>query len=202
MNELPENYNQDSAPRAESPLFHIGAANVLQGQLNGADVKVTEQPLLGFLVLRGNAADTAFASGVEQAIGLALPDKLQSTVNGERRLCWISPDEWVLILPIGECFAVERALRDTLTGHFAVVNVSGGQTLLIAEGAGAVRMLKKSTPYDVHASNFPVGKVVTSVFAKTQAVFIRADENQWQLIIRRSFADYAWRWIERAIRVD
>ena len=198
MNELPEQYNQDASPKAESPLFHIGAGSTL----TGADITVSEQPLTGFLVIRGNAADPAFTAGVEQAIGLALPGTLQSTSNEKRRLCWISPDEWVVILPIDECFAAERALRDSLSGHFAVVNGSGGQTMLLADGAGVRKMLNKSTPYDVHPSNFPVGKVVTSVFAKTQAVIIRAGEDQWQLIIRRSFADYVWRWIDRAIRVD
>lgn len=56
-------------------------------------------------------------------------------------------------------------------------------------------VLQKSTPYDVHPSNFPVGKGVSSVFAKAGAVIRRVDEDRWQLVIRRSFGDYLYRWI-------
>ncbi|MBD5804433.1 Sarcosine oxidase, gamma subunit family [Azoarcus sp. Aa7] len=53
----------------------------------------------------------------------------------------------------------------------------------------------KCTPYDVHPRNFPVGKGVTSVFAKSSAVIRRVAEARWELVIRRSFADYLFSWI-------
>jgi len=47
----------------------------------------------------------------------------------------------------------------------------------------------------VGEANFPVGKAVTTVLAKTQALCIRVDDAEWHLIVRRSFADYAWDWL-------
>ena len=55
--------------------------------------------------------------------------------------------------------------------------------------------LKKSTPYDVHPSAFPVGKGVTTIFAKTSITLRQPQADCWELIVRRSFADYIYRWL-------
>ena len=40
-----------------------------------------------------------------------------------------------------------------------------------------------------------VGKGVSTTLAKSTAVIRRVGEAQWELIIRRSFADYLYRWL-------
>jgi len=79
--------------------------------------------------------------------------------------------------------------------HCSIVNVSGGQTVLTLEGEKARDVLMKSTPYDVHPQAFPVGKGVTTVFAKSSIVLRRPTEHRWELVVRRSFADYCYRWL-------
>ncbi|OZG73569.1 sarcosine oxidase subunit gamma [Hahella sp. CCB-MM4] len=181
----------------ESPLYHrklgtrgagTGAATVSAGELN----------LLGHLVIRGNAEEAAFCSGIEAALGVQLPETLKSVEGDDVSMSWIAPDEWLVLCPLAKAFAVEETLRENLNGHYSVVNVSGGQTVVRLSGSNAVNVLKKSSPYDFHDSHFPVGKVVTTAFAKTQAVICRKSADTWDLVIRRSFADYAWRWLEDA----
>ena len=58
----------------------------------------------------------------------------------------------------------------------------------------------KSTPVDLHASEFPVGKVVSTVFAKSGAMICRVAEGRFALVVRRSFADEIWLWIQDASR--
>ncbi|RML93225.1 Sarcosine oxidase, gamma subunit, partial [Pseudomonas syringae pv. maculicola] len=60
------------------------------------------------------------------------------------------------------------------------------------------QVLMKSTSYDVHPDNFPVGKAVGTVFAKSQLVIRRTGEETWELLIRRSFSDYWWLWLQDA----
>lgn len=153
----------------------------------------------GHLTLRGDADDPAFANGVHQALGLQLPVALTLVAQGETSLQWMGPDEWLLVVPQGEEFAAEQRLRDALAGlHIQVVNVSGGQTLLELSGDNVRELLMKSTPYDVHPSNFPVGKAVGTHFAKSQLVIRHTAENVWELVVRRSFADYIWLWLQDA----
>lgn len=173
---------------ARSPLYQ-------KSPLSSDGLQLSEAALATHIVIRGNAAVPNFAQGIEKATGMALPGNLQSESNNDWRLRWIAPDEWLLTGPGSDAFAVETALRDNLSGHYAVINVSGGQTLVRLSGANARTVLMKSCPYDVHDHNFPIGKVVSTVFAKSQAVVCRLGEDEWELVIRRSFADYIWRWL-------
>lgn len=185
--------------KVETPLHHADLASLIGKGRNNAGVVLREKKLLGHLTLRGDGHDPAFAGGVHKALGLELPSALKVVYNGDTSLQWLGPDEWLLIVPSGEELAAEQKLREALSGlHIAVVNVSGGQTLLELTGAKVRDVLMKSTSYDVHPDNFPVGKAIGTVFAKSQLVIRRADENTWELLIRRSFADYWWLWLQDA----
>ena len=48
--------------------------------------------------------------------------------NGESSLQWLSPDEFLLIVPTGEKLGAEQRLREALDSqHIAVINVSKSQ---------------------------------------------------------------------------
>ncbi|AIL59593.1 MULTISPECIES: sarcosine oxidase subunit gamma [Pseudomonas] len=185
--------------KAESPLHHADLPSLVGKGRKNAGVTLREHKFLGHLTLRGDGRDPAFAGGVFKALGLELPVALTVVANGEMSLQWLGPDEWLLIVPGGQEFAVEQKLRDALDGqHIQVVNVSGGQTLLELSGPNVREVLMKSTSYDVHPNNFPVGKAVGTVFAKSQLVIRRTGEETWELLIRRSFSDYWWLWLQDA----
>ena len=187
------------AGHAESPLFHAGLDELARKGKSSAGGRLREKKLLGHLTLRGDASDPDFAGGVHKALGLELPVALTLVANGATSLQWLGPDEWLLIVPGGSEFAVEQKLRAALDGqHIAVVNVSGGQTLVELKGPKVREMLMKSSIYDVHPSNFPVGKAVGTMFAKSQLVIRHTGEDTWELVVRRSFADYIWLWLQDA----
>ena len=185
--------------KAESPLFHADLNSLVGKGRANAGVTIREKKLLGHLTLRGNGHDAAFAAGVHKALGMELPGALALVVSGESSIQWLGPDEWLLIVPSGEEFAAEQKLREALDGlHIAIVNVSGGQSLLDLTGPNVREVLMKSTSYDVHPDSFPVGKAIGTVFAKSQLVIRRTGEETWELLIRRSFADYWWLWLQDA----
>jgi len=195
MNQIPA----DASVRAESPLYHADLKTVAEKGAQDAGVILQELALLDHLVLRGNAENESFAAGVESTLGMALPANLQSAKHEGRVIRWISPDEWLVTTAGGTGFELEQQLREAIGDtHFAIVNVSGGQTVITVEGADAEEMLKKCTPYDIHISHMPIGKVVTSLFGKSQAVIRRTSEQGFELVIRRSFADYCWLWLQDA----
>lgn len=183
--------------RAESPLHHADLAS-MANKSSGGGVSLQEQKLLGHLVLRGSLQNDSFTKGFAEVTGFELPGPLQSTEGGDISVRWIAPDEWLLIAPGVVAYSLEKRLREAIDGHFAITNVSGGQTVLTLSGKDAINVLKKSVGYDLRDCNFPVGKVVTTTFVKTQAVIRRTGEQQWELVIRRSFADYVWLWLQDA----
>ena len=182
---------------AESPLawsyHHSGRPAVGEK----SRVVLRERAMAGHLILRGGAI--VLDEAVRQVLGFGLPGRpntLTRDESGERSVQWLSPDEWLVIVPGGEEFALEKRLREALGDtHTAIINVSGGQTLIELEGEKARELLMKSTPYDVHPEAFPVGKGVTTVFAKANLILRRPTEERWELVLRRSFADYLYRWI-------
>ena len=187
------------AAHGESPLFHAGLDEMVRKGKSSAGITLREKKLLGHLVLRGDAKDSAFAGGVHQATGLELPVALTLVANEHSSLQWLAPDEWLLIVPGGTEYEVEQKLRAALDGqHISIVNVSGGQTLVELSGPKVRELLMKSSSYDVHPSNFPVGKAVGTVFAKSQLVIRHTGEETWELLVRRSFADYIWLWLQDA----
>ncbi|MGM0783108.1 MAG: sarcosine oxidase subunit gamma [Pseudomonadota bacterium] len=181
----------------ESPLAYSYRRSGAPAPTARSRVVLRERPFLGHLVLRGGAI--VLDEAVREVLGIPLPGEPQGLVHdaeGQRSIQWISPDEWLVIVPGGEEFALENRLREALGGaHFAISNVSGGQTLVELTGEAARELLMKSVIYDVHPSHFPVGKGVTTVFAKAAVILRRPDEQRWELVVRRSFADYIYRWL-------
>lgn len=162
-----------------------------------SQVQLEEKAFLGHLILRGGAI--VLDEAVREVLGISLPGRplgLALDASGERSVQWLSPDEWLVIVPGGEEFELENRLRETLgDAHFAILNASGGQTLVELSGDKAREVLMKSVPYDVHPSNFPVGKAVSVVFAKSSVILRRPSEERYELVLRRSFADYCYRWL-------
>lgn len=184
-------------PQIESPLTWSYQQHAVPRGNGQTGIVLREHALLGHLVLRGGAI--VLDEALRATLGIGLPAKPNTLIfddSGERSIQWLSPDEWLLIVPGGEEFLLERSLRQALGNtHYSIVNVSGGQTLLTLGGEKAREVLMKSTPYDVHPLAFPVGKGVTTVFAKTSVVLRRPSETHWELVLRRSFADYCYRWL-------
>ena len=195
--------NQVAGPevRAESPLYHADLDSLAKQGPRKGGIRLRENKLLGHLTLRCNPNNADQLAAVERVLGMALPlQPLTSVEKGEVSIRWMSPDEWLIIVPGLKAFDVETRFRDEMDGHYSLVNGSGGSTVLELSGDNVVDMLKKSTPIDLHPSEFPVGKVVSTVFAKSTAVIRRTGEKQFELVIRRSFSDYLWLWIQDASR--
>lgn len=187
----------DTAIPVESPLAYSYRRSGAPQASGPSRLQLRERAMLGHLILRGGAI--VLDEAVRDVLGISLPGQPQALVqdaSGERSIQWLSPDEWLVIVPGGEEFPLETKLREHLgDAHFAISDVSGGQTLLELSGEAAQELLMKTVIYDVHPSNFPVGKGVTTVFGKATTIIRRPSEDRWELVIRRSFADYCYRWL-------
>jgi len=201
----------DSAiPLLETALHHANFSKLAMQAKSHAGVVVTEQAVTGLLVLRAQKEKDALNAAVSKNLSLALPDTLSTSMTNnidessaylDRCLRWIAPDEWWLTCSLADIFDIETSLRQQMGDKAcAMVNASGGYTVLRIRGENAQDVMMKSTVYDVHPVNFPAGKVVNTVMAKAQVTITSLGSNDFELIVRRSFADYVWTWLQVASR--
>ncbi len=182
-----------------SPLAHVGFDELAQMTPSDAPVQLREYALKGHLTLRCNPEDAAQTAAFEAVTGLALPTApLSSVASSDTTVRWIAPDEWLISVPASALFSLQQRLQDALTGHCALVDVSSGLTVFELSGERAVDVLKKCVPVDLHQRHFPAGKVVSTGFAKASCTLRRLNDETFELVVRRSFADYIWLWLQDA----
>ena len=185
-----------SAARRESPLTGWPVDWSAQ-----SSVQISERPFQGHVNLRGDAGDAVFLEAVTGALGCSLP-LTPNTVSGDADLSvlWLGPDEWLIFTPPdGESAVVtslEGALGDTLS---SVTDVTGGQTVIRLSGANARNLLAKGCPLDLHPRVFGPGRCAQTLVAKAMVTIYHVDDAPtFDLVIRRSFADYLRAWLQDA----
>ena len=145
----------------------------------------------GLLNLRGPAR----AAGLELPVAPCTYAMLEDLTA-----YWLGPDEWLLRTPMGDEEELGRHLREALDGRGAVVDVSGGYHRYSLSGPLALEVLMLASPYDFDPRRFKPGRCVQTVYAKTNALIAGLEEGAFELLVRRSYADYVERWTTDAQR--
>ena len=186
-----------SDPVMQSPLHAFGLSANAEAVDQSRSVWMSEIRLMGYIILRGNSGDVAFVAAATQAIGAALPIKpCTFSEAGPLKVFWLSPDEWMIVCPRSELSQLLGSLKQSLTGirHQAVDN-SGGYTQVLLQGQKASDVLGHVTVYDV--ATLKPGSVVGTTLGKS-SVYLHRQGEAYYLLLRRSFADYIWRYVVRA----
>jgi sarcosine oxidase subunit gamma len=193
----------DLSPLRQSPLDHLALAGRTEPALGQARFGLNELRFRGTVNLRVRRDDPAARQAVEGWLGAALPQVGKARVAGETTVLGIGPDEWLALAADGPALAAR--LREAAAGQFVgVTDVSENYTTLVASGPAAREVLAKGCPLDLHARAFQPGDVAGSVIAKATVVLNLVSETEgdsrFEILVRRSFADYLFRWLEDAGR--
>jgi sarcosine oxidase subunit gamma len=185
----------------ESPLVGIDRTGQRMLQVDGKTCSLSEVPFMAMVNIRGNAANAQFVQAVATVTGLDLPLQANTcNMNGQRQLFWLGPDEWLLKTSHGQGDALVDALRTALSGlHCAVVAVGDGNTTITVEGDAAAALLSRGCPLDLHPRAFAAGALAQTHIAKCGATVLCLEPaKRYELTVRRSFADYLFRWLSLA----
>ena len=166
-------------------------------------ITITEKPFWSHFILRGLLSDSAFTDVIKTVLDVELPSMANTIVEKEGlTVYWMSPDQWLLVANDETQLAQLSKLSSALEDVFAQINdVSGGQTIINIKGEKALALMNKGTTLDVHTTVFKPGQCAQTVFTKMN-VFISpkqvANHTEFDLIVRRSFADFLGRWLTNA----
>jgi sarcosine oxidase subunit gamma len=155
-----------------------------------------------FFNLRGGAGYSGFAAAAVQAIGQQLPLKPNTFSHGAQRIFWQGPDEWLIEAPQDRAEALLTSLHSALAGFdSSVTDISGGIISLALCGEHASDLLAKGCTLDLHPDDFKAGECAQTGLAKANVLIARlAEPQRFQLLVRRTFADYLVQWLHHAGR--
>ena len=149
---------------------------------------VREVGPLGMISLRAKPDVAGLAGAIRAVTGTAVPAQRRIVVAGERAAGWMSPDEYLLILPYAETGAALAALTGALDGqHHLAVAVSDARAVFRIEGDKADQVIRKLAPVDM--DRLAAGELRRSRVAQVAAAFWRDGEG-FTLVCFRSVAVY------------
>lgn len=170
------------------------AVTALAGRVAAGEVSVRDAGLRGMITLRGDLADPKLRKVCEGLTGQKMPQAGLAAVEGDTGLCWMAPDEVLILLPYGDVPGALTKLGEALAGvHHLAVNVSDARALIVVEGAFAREVIAKLAPVDLHPKSFAPGQMRRSRLGQVAAAFWMRDADTFEVICFRSVADYAFR---------
>lgn len=184
-------------PVMQSPLHHLGLAAQSKPVDASRGAWANEVPLQGYVSLRGDSANSQFIEAASRALGAPLPTS-PCTVSaaGKTTILWLSSDEWMVVCPREATASLTRGLEQELAAvRNQVADNSGGYTQILLTGRDAARVLSHCTVYNL--DKLTEGRVVGTTFGRT-FVYLRREGDGFNILARRSFADYTWKYLERA----
>lgn len=163
-------------------------------------VEVRVRSASGFVNLRLAAGRSG--DDVARLLGQGLPMDANTFTGDGRRIYWLGPEEWLIATEAGDaanvCARLESLAQES---HVAVNDLSGGYVALRLSGDDARTVLAKGCTLDLHPRVFAPGQCAQSGLAKANVLLAAVDDApSFELIVRRSFADYVCRWLAYSAR--
>jgi sarcosine oxidase subunit gamma len=164
-------------------------------------IELGEPVFLGYVNLRGRSDNTKFLAGALKVLGCEPPTTANTVVeSGDYRIYWLGPDEWLIVTPAGGQGWLKAELLSAMKGAFcSVVDNSSGLTMIHVSGEHAAALLATDCPLDLHPREFKHGQCAQTRLAKAGMTLSPLPDNSgFEVIIRRSFADYLLLWLQEA----
>lgn len=103
------------------------------------------------------------------------------------------PGQWFLVTDHAlDCDDIARRLAPIAY----VVDQTHGRSRIRLDGPQARAVLAKGTGVDLHGDQFPVGRAVMTLIGHIGANLARTDEDCYELLVLRGFADSLWHELE------
>ncbi len=150
--------------------------------------KIKEIGPLGMISLRAKPDVKELAKAVKAAVGTKVPAQRRIEIAGEKACGWMSPDEYLLILPYAETGAAMAAIASAMgEAHHLAAVVSDARAVFRVEGDKAEQVLAKLCPVDF--DTLAPGELRRTRAAQVAAAFWK-DGGGYTVVCFRSVAAY------------
>ncbi len=182
-------------PAFESALVH-------RAEPDNTYVSLREITTRGMIDLRGLTTDRKFMIAAKEVLGLDLP-KTPRTSNtfGDVKALWLSPDQWLILCAREKAPTLAADLAKAVEKtHALAVDVSDMRSIIRIEGERAREVMMKGCSLDFTDAEFTPGYVRRVRFAEVAALLNIVEGETVDLYVFRSYANYAWDFLQKAAR--
>lgn len=160
---------------------------------SGGIAEVREIGLQGMITLRGDLSDDAVIAAAVKAAKVEMPAQMMANCEGDHGLCWMSPDEVLVLCPHDTVAATLDMMHKTLAGtHALTVDVSDARVAFDLSGPNAREVLAKLVPVDLSPAAFTPGMFRRTRMAQIPAAVWLHDAETFRIVTFRSNAKYAF----------
>jgi sarcosine oxidase, subunit gamma len=154
---------------------------------------------VGMVTLRAKGLKS-LDKAIKAAIGTKAPSQRRIEVNGDRACGWMSPDEYLLVMPYADVSKALAAIAKALgADHHLAVDVSDARAVFRIEGDRAHQVLRKLVPADL--DRMEPGEIRRTRAAQVAVAFWQHDDG-YTLVCFRSVAGYVMGLLENAAQPD
>lgn len=135
--------------------------------------------------------------------GLAFPREANRAASSPiADVLWTGPDDWLVIVNKGDGRALLNSLEQAFAGTFSsVVETSGNRVRLRVAGPRARDLMARACSLDLDPTHFLPGHCAGTLLARAQCFLLqRYDAPTYDILVRRSLADYLEAWLLKAAR--
>ena len=167
--------------------------SALKGASYQGFTTITECGPRGMITLRGDLSSKALQKAACELAGCDFPAKLGITGTHGSGICWMSPDELLILCSYDSAHAATAHLTEALKGtHHLVANVSDARAILSLSGGDPREVLAKLSPANVSPDALKPGTLRRSRLAQVPAAFWIEDAGTAYVICFRSVAQYVF----------
>jgi sarcosine oxidase subunit gamma len=177
------------------------AISALQDKVAEGPVTVRSLGLRGMITLRGDLANSKLKAVCTGLTGVEYPATGRATCVGQKGLCWMSPDELLVLVPYEDVSDALEKIHKAMNGqHYLAADVSDARAMLAVEGPFAREVVAKLAPVDLHPDTFKPGHFRRTRLGQIAAAFWMRDARTFEVICFRSVADYAFGLLEASAK--
>ena len=153
------------------------------------------------LIIRGKTRE--FISTIGKNLDMLLPTEANTSTSGETLTAfWLSPDEWMLIS--NEVVKEDTNIyevADILIGNIsktnlgAITDVSDQFVMISIKGTKVFNLFAKGSPFNFNEFKNKKGSVVQTLLSHIDVIIHLKDINEVNLLVRRSFSQHLYSWL-------
>lgn len=166
--------------------------------LNGAASRegiatIVEVPAQGMITLRGDLGSAGVKAAATSVAPVDFPQQGQARCVDDTGICWMSPDEALVLCPYDQVGAHLETIKAKLgDGHALAVDVSDARAVFDVSGAAARDVMAKLVPVDLAPDVFGQGMFRRTRMAQVPVAFWLHDTDIFRIVCFRSQARYVF----------